>query len=41
VLSEQHEEWLVGRHYFSETPMRRLVSPADALAVPQLATPAA
>jgi transposase-like protein len=33
VLSEQHEEWLVGRHYFSETPMRRLVSPADALAV--------
>ncbi|MGH8088139.1 MAG: IS256 family transposase [Stenotrophomonas sp.] len=41
VLSEQHEEWLVGRHYFSATSMRRLVSPADELAVAQLDTSAA
>ncbi len=41
VLNEQHEEWLVGRHYFSETSMRRLVSPADELDVAQLETPAA
>jgi putative transposase len=41
VLAEQHEEWLVGRHYFSETSMRRLVSPAGELAVAQLETPAA
>jgi putative transposase len=41
VLSEQHEEWLVGRHYFSETSMRRLGSPADELTLAQLETPAA
>jgi len=41
VLSEQHEEWLVGRLDFSETSMRRLLSPADELAVVQLETPAA
>jgi putative transposase len=41
VLAEQHEEWLVGRHYFSETSMRRLVSPTDESAVAQLETPAA
>ena len=24
VLAEQNDEWLVGRHYFSETSMRKL-----------------
>jgi putative transposase len=41
VLAEQHEEWLVGRHYFSEPSMRRLVSPADEVLVAQLETGAA
>ena len=34
VLAEQNDEWLVGRHYFSETSMRKLArgtpSPAEA-----------
>ena len=30
LLAEQTDEWLVGRHYFSETSMRALLSPAPA-----------
>jgi putative transposase len=41
VLVEQHEEWLVGRRYFSETSMRRLLDPADDPAIPQMEAPAA
>lgn len=35
LLAEQTDEWLVGRHYFSETSMRSLVEPV----APALATP--
>jgi putative transposase len=41
VLAEQHDEWLVGRHYFSETSMRQLLGPPDDVALTQLGTPAA
>jgi putative transposase len=41
VLVEQHEEWLVGRRYFSETSMRRLVGPAEEPSIPQVEAPAA
>jgi putative transposase len=35
LLAEQTDEWLVGRHYFSETSMRPLGEPAaSALAMP-------
>jgi len=40
LLAEQTDEWLVGRHYFSETSMRSLLPPGDADAV-VLAEPAA
>ena len=39
LLAEQTDEWLVGRHYFSETSMRSLVPPGDEAAA--LAEPAA
>jgi transposase-like protein len=41
VLVEQHEEWLVGRRYFSETSMRKLLSPTDEPPIPQVEAPAA
>jgi transposase-like protein len=41
VLAEQNDEWLVGRQYFSETSMRKLLGPLEDLAVAQLGTPAA
>ncbi len=41
VLLEQHEEWLVGRRYFSETSMRKLLGPADEPPIPQVEAPAA
>lgn len=41
VLVEQHEEWLVGRRYFSETSMRKLLDPTEEPAIPQLHTTAA
>ncbi len=28
LLAEQNDEWLVQRHYFSETSMRKLLEPA-------------
>jgi putative transposase len=41
VLAEQNDEWLVGRHYFSETSMRKLLAPTEEPAVARLGTPAA
>lgn len=41
VLMEQHEEWLVGRRYFSESSMRKLLGPAEEPALPRLAASAA
>lgn len=41
VLVEQHEEWLVGRRYFSETSMRKLLDPTDERPIPQVKAPAA
>jgi transposase-like protein len=29
LLAEQNDEWLVGRHYFSETSMRRVLQPLE------------
>ena len=29
VLDEQHEEWLVGRHSFSEASLRKLLAPNE------------
>jgi putative transposase len=29
ILAEQNDEWLVGRHYFSESSMRKLLGPPD------------
>lgn len=38
LLAEQTDEWLVGRHYFSETSMRALLSPAgESSALPESA----
>ena len=41
VLMEQHEEWLVGRRYFSETSMRKLLGPPEEPPIPQVEAPAA
>ena len=41
VLAEQHDEWLVGRRYFSEASMRRLHDPANDAVPAQLDAPAA
>ena len=41
VLMEQHEEWLVGRRYFSETSMRTLLGPPEEPPIPQVEAPAA
>jgi putative transposase len=41
VLVERHEEWLVGRRYFSETSMRKLLGPADERPIPRVEAPAA
>lgn len=41
ILAEQNDEWLVGRHYFSETSMRRLTPPAGGEEAAPLAVPAA
>ncbi len=41
VLMEQHEEWLVGRRYFSETSMRKLLGPTEESVVAQVDAPAA
>src|SRR5205823_6309700 len=36
LLAEQNDDWLVGRHYFSEVSMRKLLRPPEGAAVPQL-----
>lgn len=41
VLAEQNDEWAVGRHYFSETSMRKLVQPTEDALVARLDPPAA
>jgi putative transposase len=41
ILAEQNDEWLVGRRYFSDTSLRKLLGPADEPARTQLDTPAA
>jgi transposase-like protein len=41
VLAEQQDEWLVGRHYFSDASMRQLLGPADEPPPAQLDPPAA
>jgi transposase-like protein len=41
LLAEQNDEWLVGRHYFSEASMRKLLRPPDAAALPPAEAPAA
>jgi putative transposase len=40
ILAEQNDEWLVGRRYFSEGSMRKVLGPAEE-ATPALETPAA
>jgi putative transposase len=40
ILAEQNDEWLVGRRYFSEGSMRKVLGPAEEL-TPALETPAA
>jgi putative transposase len=37
LLAEQTDEWLVGRHYFSETSMRAVLQPAADSALPESA----
>jgi putative transposase len=34
LLAEQNDEWLVGRHYFSETSMHKLLHPAPGTPLP-------
>jgi putative transposase len=34
LLAEQNDEWLVGRHYFSETSMHKLLHPPDGTPLP-------
>src|SRR3954471_12847530 len=34
LLAEQNDEWLVGRHYFSETSMHQLLHPPPGTPVP-------
>lgn len=41
VLAEQNDEWAVGRHYFSETSMRKLSHPTEDARVARLDPPAA
>ena len=41
LLAEQNDEWLVGRNYFSEVSMQRLVHPPAEEPSPQLGAPAA
>lgn len=41
VLAEQNDEWAVGRHYFSETSMRKLFHPTEEAQVARLDPPAA
>jgi transposase-like protein len=41
LLAEQNDEWLVGRHYFSEGSMRLLTPPAERAEPAQLEAPAA
>jgi putative transposase len=38
LLAEQNDEWLVGRHYFSEASMRKLTDPLQGELIPELAT---
>jgi putative transposase len=40
ILAEQNDEWLVGRRYFSEGSMRKVLGPAEE-ATPSLEAPAA
>ena len=35
LLAEQNDEWLVGRHYFSETSMYKLLHPTSRLPLPE------
>ncbi len=35
LLAEQNDEWLVGRHYFSETSMYKLLHPTPGLPLPE------
>jgi putative transposase len=37
LLAEQNDEWLVGRHYFSETSMYKLLHPTPGLPLPEAA----
>ena len=41
ILAEQNDEWLVGRHYFSETSMRKLLGPPEDAEPARLEGPAA
>ena len=34
LLAEQNDEWLVGRHYFSETSMHKLLHPLSGTPLP-------
>ena len=34
LLMEQNDEWLVGRHYFSETSMHKLLHPPPGTPIP-------
>jgi putative transposase len=41
LLAEQNDEWLVGRRYFSEASMAKLLHPVDEAVTPALDDPAA